>query len=203
MNTEQITNIAIKVGEAEQKADIAFWVAIISAIAAVGAAIIAGYFKLKLNNANKQHEKQWAYIAKRSQLIDQAIEVLSRMMFNKLLIVYHNDVLAASNLFVLQKDALVIESQFVVYASQELADACYEFKNLIVNTPNNKFLEQWGDIYKKGNEYLVLCRKYLGGDLSEKFEKFAEKLIESPPIEQVTKITVSTMGGITLRDDKM
>lgn len=205
MNSEQITNIAIKVGEVGEKANIAFWIAIISAIAAIGAAIIAGYFKLKLNKAEKQHEKQWAYIAKRSQLIDHAIEVFSRMMFNKLLIAHNVDtVQAANNLFLLQKDALVIESQLVVYASHELADACYEFKNLIINTPNNEFIGPWGEIYKKGSEYLSLCRKQLGGNINEKFDQFAQKLIQKPPIEQAESIKVSenTMGGINLGDER-
>jgi hypothetical protein len=200
MGSEQITSIAIKVGELSQTANIAIWVAGISALAAIIAAILAGYFKWKLNELDKKHQKQWAYMAKRSQLIDAATEVFPRMLYNKLLIAHNNNPQAAHNLFELQKDVLVIESQLVVYASQELADAVFEYKNLIVNMPNEEFLKKWGEIYKKGNEYLVLCRKYLGNDVSEKFEDFAKKLIEEPVVEQSATLTVSanTMGSVTI-----
>ncbi len=204
MNTEQITNIGIKIGEAGQKADVAIWIAIISAIAAVVAAAIAGYFKFKLNEADKNHQKQWSYITKRRQLIDAATEIFPRILYNKLLMAHGPNPQAADNLFLLQKDILVIESQLVVYASQELADAVFDYKNLILGTPNDQFFKKWSDIYKKGNEYLVLCRRYLGNDISEKFESFAEKLIKEPLLDQTTAViaSTSTMGSITLSEGK-
>jgi hypothetical protein len=178
----QITNIAIKIGELGAKASFTLYVAIISAIAAIISAVIAGIFAWKLNLANRQHDKQWAYINKVSMLVDNSIEIFSRMLFNKLLIAYNIDIQNANqNLFLLQKDILTIESQLVVYGSLEIADAVYNFKNIIVQTPNQDFLKRWSEIYRKGNELLMLCRKELGEKLSEKFEDFAKKLIEVPP----------------------
>lgn len=178
----QITNIAIKIGELGAKYSFTLWVAGVSAIAAIVSAAIAGIFAWKLNLANKQHEKQWAYINKVSLLIDNGIEIFTRMLFNKLLIAYNIDTpTATQNLFLLQKDTLVIESQLVVYGSLEIADAVYNFKNLITQTPNQDFLKKWGEIYQKGNELLLLCRKELGEKLSEKFTHFARTLTEIPP----------------------
>jgi len=200
MDTGQITNIAIKVGELGTKASIAFWVAIISAGAAVFSALIAGFFAWKLNNANKEHEKQWAYVAKTSLLIDNAIEIFSRMLFNKILIVAYNDPQAQQNLFLLQKDMLTIESQMVVYSpSLELAEALADFKNLIVQTPNEEFLQKWNDIYQKGHKYLLQCRKCLGIQISEKFKEFKEKLVEAPPKEAAEiLVKADTMGTISI-----
>ncbi len=178
----QITNIAIKIGELSAKSSFTLNVAIISAIAAIISAAIAGIFAWKLNLANKQHEKQWAYINKISLLIDNGIEIFTRMLFNKLLIAYNIDITTATqNLFLLQKDALVIESQLVVYGSLEIVHAIYNFKNLITQTPNQDFIKKWGEIYQKGNELLLLCRKELGEKLSEKFTDFARALTETPP----------------------
>jgi hypothetical protein len=178
----QITNIAIKIGELGAKTSAAIIIAIISAAAALISAIIAGIFAWRLNVANKQHEKQWAYINKVSLAIDNGIEIFARMLFNKLLIAYNIDTKVASqNLFLLQKDILAIESQLVVYGSLEIAEGIYNFKNIIIQTSNQDFLKKWGEIYGKGNELLLLCRKVLGERLSEKFTDFARGLTETPP----------------------
>ena len=58
MDSNQITNIAIRIGELGTKTSFALIVAFISAVAALASAIIAGIFAWKLNVANKQHEKQ-------------------------------------------------------------------------------------------------------------------------------------------------
>lgn len=178
----QITNIAIKIGELGARTSFALIVAFISAVTALASAIIAGIFAWKLNLANKQHEKQWAYINKVSMLVDNGIEIFTRMLFNKLLIAYNIDTqIANQNLFLLQKDILVIESQLVVYGSLEIAEAAYNFKNIIVQTPNQEFLKKWGEVYQKGNELLLLCRKELGDKLTKKFADFTEELTKIPP----------------------
>jgi len=198
MNSEQITNIAIKIGEIGAKANFSFWIAIISAVAALSSALIAGLFAYKLNLVNKQHEKQWAYVAKVSLLIDNGIEIFSRMLFNKLSIVYYKDINAYQNLFLLQKDILVVESQLVVYGTLDLADAVYSYKNLIIHTPDDKFLEEWQNIYKKGHEMLLLCRKHLGMKISEKFEDFTESLTKIPPkAPEGVLIGTNAIGAVT------
>lgn len=146
----------------------------------------------------KQHQKQWAYIQKRSLLIDNAIEICARMMFNKLLVVYNNDSAAAANLFVLQKEELVIESQFVVYGSLELAQTLMNFKDLIIQTPNSEFISKWKDIHHKGHEYLLLCRRTLGNNLSQKFEKFSSELKVIPPTKaEVEKGKSDKIGSLS------
>lgn len=197
MGMEQVTNIAIKIGELGTKVDFTFWVAIISAIAAIGSAAIAGIFAWKLDKVNKEHHKQWSYVAKTSSLIDDAIEIFSRMLFNKILIAYYNDQQAQQNLFLLQKDLLTIESKMVVYGSLELAEAIANFKNLIVQTPDKEFLLKWEELYKKGHEYLLKCRGSLGTQISESFEEFKNKLVGVPP-EGVKGIVANTMGTITI-----
>jgi len=201
---QQITNIAIKIGELQQQSSSAFhqsWLAIAVAIigffgTVIAASITASLYR-KLHQQQKEHEKQWAYIGKRSLLIDQAIEVCSRMMFNKLLVIHHNNADAAVNLFVLQKDALVIESQLVVYGSLELADAFANFKDTITNTPNDQFLQKWTEIYNKGHECLLKCRKTLGSDISENFKEFSGKLTVQPPSKEELKfLKADTMGGV-------
>ncbi|MBM3246708.1 MAG: hypothetical protein FJZ13_05240 [Candidatus Omnitrophica bacterium] len=175
-------DIAIKIGEIGAKASFALIVAIISAAAAVISAIIAGIFAWRLNLANKQHEKQWAYINKVSLAVDNGIEIFARMLFNKLLIAYNIDTqVAAQNLFLLQKDILVIESQLVVYGSLEIAEAVNSFKSIITQTPNQDFLKKWEEVYRKGSDLLLLCRKTLGERLSEKFTDFANRLTRMPP----------------------
>jgi len=198
----QITNIAIKIGELGAKYSFTLYVAVISAIAAIISAIIAGIFAWKLNCANKQHEKQWAYVGKVSTLIDNGIDIFARLLFNKLLIAYNIDTqVANNNLFLLQKDILVIESQLIVYGSLELGNAVYDFKNIIIQTSNEEFINKWGDIYQEGHKLLLLCRKELGDKLSEKFKDFAQKLTEvlpsSPPGSSFdAKLISSTKSSI-------
>jgi hypothetical protein len=178
----QITSIAIKIGELEIKSSISFWIAIIGALTAIFSAIIAGISAWKLNCANKQHQKQWAYVGKVSTLIDNGIDIFARLLFNKLLIAYNVDVqVANNNLFLLQKDILVIESQLIVYGSLELGDAVYSFKNIIIQTKNEEFISKWDSIYQEGHKLLLLCRTELGEKISEKFEDFAQKLVSVPP----------------------
>lgn len=202
MDNSQFTNIAIRVGELGAKTSFTFWVAVISAFAALCSAAIAGIFAWKLNLANKQHEKQWTYITKVSLLIDNAIEIFSRMLFNKFILAYNNnDQSAYQNLFLLQKDILVVESQFVVYGPLEIAESIYNFKNFIIQTSNEEFLSKWNDIYQKGNELLLLCRKELGKNISAKFQDFARGLIELPlQIPSGVTIESKTMGSITIRE---
>ncbi|NCB47522.1 hypothetical protein EOM81_10965 [bacterium] len=185
---QQIMNIAIKVGELQQQSSSAFhqsWVAITVAglgfLGTVIAACITAALSRRLHQQQKEHEKQWAFINKRSLLIDQAIDVCAKILYNRPLVIYRNDQAAAANLYVLQKDALVIESQLVVYFKVELAQDFFDFKNLILNTPNDQFLNKWGEIYNKGHEYLLKLRNELGSDVSEKFDDFAKKLASIPP----------------------
>jgi len=178
----QITSIAIKVGELGVKYSITFWVAIIGACAAIISAMIAGFFAWKLNLVNKQHEKQWAYVSKVSMLIDNGIDIFARLLFNKLLIAYGIDTqVAKNNLFLLQKDILVVESQLIVYGSLNLGKGVYDFKNSIIQTPDADFVKEWGNIYQKGHDLLLLCRKELGDKLSEKFGDFTNKLTKAVP----------------------
>ncbi len=194
----QITNIAIKIGELGAQTSFALRVALISAFAAIISAIIAGLSTWKLNQANKQHEKQWAYVNKVSTLIDSGIETFSRLLFNKLLIAYNIDSLNANqNLFLLQKDILVIESQLVVYGSLELADAVYDLKNKIIQTSPLDFLNRWSEIYQDSHGLLLLCRKELGEKLSEKFKDFAHKLTEIPPsLPSGITFDAKLLGGV-------
>ena len=200
MNAEQITNIAIKIGEAQQKADFALWCALIAAASAIVAAFVAGYFKLQLNRAQKEHDKQWAFIAKRSDIIDRAIEVGLRMMFNKLLLAQYNYAEAPTNLFLLNKDGLAIESQMVVYGSLEVAAAFAEFRETIMACPPEKVLERWDEMYKKGQDVLYLCRQNLGIDVTESFKDFKKKLQTPPPKQEVPPIvSTTTMGTISIQ----
>lgn len=181
MNAEQITNIAIKIGELGKTANFSLGIALLSGLVSLFCAFIAGYFKWKLNKINEEYQKQWAYISKKSLLIDNGIEVMAKMLFNKLILSYYSsDIQAQQNLFLLQKDALVIRSQLVVYSSLQIVESLLDFENLIVQTPNEKFREKWQEIYNKGNELLLLCRQHLGIAISEKFKEFAKKLIEIP-----------------------
>ncbi len=116
------------------------------------------------------------------------------MMFNKLLIIHHNNADAAVNFFVLQKDALVIESQLVVYGSLELADAFADFKDIIANTPNDQFLQKWTEIYNKGHECLLKCRKALGSDISENFKEFSRKLTIHPPSSALFNVVTNCVS---------
>ncbi len=181
MNTNQITIL----------------VAIIAAGSAIISAIIASIITYKLNLSDTQHKKQWAYVDKITSLVDNGIEIFTKMLFNKLLIAYSVDVETASNnLFLLQRDILVIESQLVVYGSLELADVVYSFKNLIVQTPNEDFLKKWGEIYQEGNRLLLLFRKELGEKLSEKFADFAKDLTQIPPsLPSGSKIEAKEIGS--------
>lgn len=199
VDVDQVTNIAIKIGEAQQKADFAIWVAVIAAVGAVAAALVAGYFKLQFNKAQKEHDKQWAYVAKKSSLIDSAIEVGIRMMYNKLILAhYPTNAEAALNLFVLSKDGLVVESQMVVYGSQEMATAFSDFREAILSCPSEQFLSKWSEIYKKGQECLSLCRQSLGVAVTESFKQFQSGLQQPPSKEQTPVSAATTMGSITL-----
>jgi len=199
MNAEQITNIAIKIGELQQKTNTALWVAVISAGGAIVAAVIAGRLNGRLQVLQQEHQKQWAFINKRTSLIDSAVEISIRMMFNKLLLAYYPaHAEAPINLFVLSKDALSIESQMVVYGSLEIAEAFADSRESILGCPNDQFLKRWDEIYKKGQNYLLLCRKTLGTDIGEPYKEFQRKLQTPPPREQVpTVVTANTMGGLT------
>ncbi len=120
-------------------------------------------------------------------------------MFNKLLLAYYpNHAEAPSNLFLLSKDGLSIESQMVVYGSREIAEAFSSFRGIILNCPNDQFLQKWDEIYGKGQEYLLLCRETLGTDIGESYHEFQRKLQPPPPKEQVPAIVkASTMGSVT------
>ncbi len=126
------------------------------------------------------------------------------MLFNKLILAYKKeDNKASENLFLLQKDALVIESQLVVYASPELVDAFYDFKNFIIQIPKEDFLKKWSDVYQKGHKYLLLCRQDLATGITESFKSFEEKLTKEPPTtpEEVT-VETNALGGFSTDTSK-
>jgi hypothetical protein len=202
---QQIMNIAIKIGELQQQSSSAFhqsWLAITVAglgfLGTVVAACITAALSRRLHQQQKEHEKQWAFINKRSLLIDQAIDTCAKILYNRPLVIYRNDQTAAANLYALQKDALVIESQLVVYFKVELAQDFADFKNLILNTPNEQFLSQWNEIYSKGHEYLLKLRKELGSDVSENFDTFAKKLTLLPPSREEAEFAqANNIGKVT------
>ena len=146
----------------------------------------------------KQNIKQSVYIQKTHILIESAIEVLVRMMFNKLLLSYYpKDNQSRTNLFLLQKNAMVIEANLVIYAPPEITDAISDFKAYILSVPEAEFQHKWGEIYNKGSSYLMKCRAVLGIAIDEKFQDFVGKL-KTPP-EQVDGVVASTnsLGEIT------
>ena len=202
MGIEQVTNVAIQIQELSQKTDTTFWVALIGCAGSIFAAIISGFTSHRVKDIEKKQQTQWAYIQRRSLLVDQTIEVCVRMLYNKLLIANNLEVAEASkNLFVLQKEALVIESQFVVYGSSELVNGIHGFVGLILSTPNDQFLAKWGEIYDKGSEYLLICRKELGEGIGQKYKEFEKGIkdlskFQPPTPDQVKMIQANTMGGI-------
>ena len=218
--TEQInnqsTNIGILIGQATQKADTAIIAAVVAGIAAIAAAIftavITGRFNSRISELNRQHEqrihdinqvhekrlsemdkehqKQWAFIGRRVELIDQAIEVCWRIIFNKLAIVDLSWKPAYENLFALQKEAWVIESKMVVYSSEEVVDAFSDYRSFITALSPNEVRPKWKDIFERGQKCLHLCRQHLGQEVSEKFEDFTNKF-NPPSKEEVKAITVN------------
>ncbi len=198
MNQEQITNIAIQIGELQRQTQTTLWT-IVGFGVTILVVLIAAYFSWRRDVAQKRHEKQWFYFQKKTQIVDAAIEVSLRMMFNKLLLAYYNDVMASNNLFLLNKDALVIESQMVVYAPPELAEDFADFRETIIQTPNSEFLQKWGEIYDKGAKYLLKVRRVLGIEIDQRFEKFVKSLREIGPGQQPTQDQV----GKILQADSM
>lgn len=220
--SNQILNIGIQLGQANQKADTAIIVAVVSGLFAIVAAFVAGYFRWKisemaqvhekklneinqshekrLSEMDKEHEKQWAFVNRKVILIDRAIEVCWKIIFNKLAIADLKWTAAHENIFLLQKDAWIIESEMAVYASQELVDAFAEYKNYISNISPETIRANWNEIIDKGRNCLMLCRKHLGKDVSEKYEEFAKNLITSPPLEEEVKaitVNVNSLGALT------
>lgn len=198
---QQITEIALQIQNIGSKTDFTLVVAAIGAVAAILSAIIAAIFAFKLNQSNIEHQKQWAYVNKRSLLIDNGVDTIIKMLFTKLLLCDHpNTPAARDNYFALQKDALLIESQLVVYGAQEIADALFDIKRDIIQCPDNEIRLRWEAIYNKGTSYLNICRKYLGDDLGKDFKDFKRKLTETPPpIGTVPMgVTANTAGGVTL-----
>lgn len=198
MNADQITNIAIKIQQLGDKANVTLLVAGIGAVAAIVAAVIAGIFAHKSNQANIEHQKQWAYVSKRSQLIDNAIDTIIKMMFNKLLICDHDSQPAKDNFFALQKDALLIESQLVVYGAQQIADALNDIKTDIIQCPDKEIRNRWTAIYNKGTGYLNECREFMGKDIGKGFKEFESELtVTPPPVGTVPmNVTENTAGGV-------
>lgn len=201
MDFEQITNIGIQIGELQQKADFTLWAAVVACVGSIIGVIIAGWTARRLKEIEKKQQTQWAYLGKQSTLIDLAIDVCAKMLFNKLLLAYKVDEsTAAINLFVLRKEALVLESQLVVYGNVELVDAVHDYVDLILNTPTDKFLGEWAKIYNKGREHLLVFRKVLGEGVSQEYKDFEKKLknvsqFQPPSAEQVKGANASGLGG--------
>jgi len=167
-------------------------------IAAIGAAIaagIAGYFKWQLSQTQKQHEKQWAFVGKKTLLFDAAIETLVRMLWNKLLITNNLYVeLASNNLFLLQKDSLVIESQLFLYGNQALADAVAIFKEKIIATDLKAPGNQWAEILEEGKKQLNMLKSDLGTSVTEGYRNFKSKL-EKPMIDKINQDVLRQIGS--------
>ena len=201
VNTQQqLVSIAFQVQNISSKVDFTLIVAWIAAGAAILSAIIAAFAALQVLQFNIEHQKQWAYITKRSQLIDNGVDTIIKMLFTKLSICDYNTQAAKDNYFALQKDALLIESQLVVYGSQEIADAFYDIKTDILQCPDNEIRQRWEAIYKKGTDYLNVCRKYLGDDLGKDFKAFKRELTDTPPPVGTVPmgVTANTAGGLTI-----
>ena len=197
---QQIVSIALQIQNISSKIDFTLIVAGIGAGAAILSAIIAAISALKVLKFNIEHQKQWAYISKRSQLIDNGVDTIIKMLFTKLLICDHDTQAAKDNYFALQKDALLIESQLVVYGSQEIADAFNDIKIDILQCPDKEIRQRWEAIYKKGTDYLNVCCKYLGDDLGKDFKAFKRELTETPPPVGTVPmgVTANTAGGLSL-----
>jgi hypothetical protein len=205
MNGIELTNIAIRVGELSQKTSIAITIAIIGGFAAVISAIIAGIFAKRLNDANKQHEKQWAFIGKKTTLFNSAIEIIARMLWNKVLL--GDKILvqeAASNLFLLTKDCLVIEAQLLLYGNEKLSSAIGNIKQSIMSTPNETIREKWNEIITGAIKQIYVLKEDLGASVTEKFTAFSEKLIPPDTNGDIASIVdqIGSQGTIILSKPK-
>ncbi len=176
----QMTNIAIKVGEIGIQASVAIVVAVLGAIASLICAIISGMLKIKLDKTQQQYQKQWAFIGKKTVLFDAAIEVCARMIWNKLLMADNVLVVVArNNLFLLQKECLVLETQLFLYGDKEIAGALADFKNKIISIPDSEFRKRWSEIIEEGRKQLGVLKNNLGISVAEDYKSFTDKLI--PP----------------------
>jgi hypothetical protein len=195
MNNLDITNIAIKVGELGTKTSVAILVACVGAVATIISTLIAWNFKKRLDISQKQYSQQWAFIAKKTLLFDTAIETCSRMLWNKLLLSsdqFSN--LAKNNLFLLQKDCLVIEAQLLLYGNQELAKALGNIRNKIIMTEDDKFAEKWSEIIESCLKEIYVLKNDLYGAITEQYKAFTEKL-KTPSIDKVSEDVVKKIGS--------
>ena len=184
---------------------ILIFTAFLATASTIIAALITGVVTWISNSQKLKHEKQWAYICKRSSIIENAIDVILKMMFTKLLIADHDSKDAKGNFFTLQKDALFIESQLVLFASLEIAEKFYNFKNKIILIPPQDMRARWEELYKEGGDLIRNCRQYLGNNMNQKFEKFTKELIvdKPPQTEEILgSLASTTLGSSTIADIK-
>lgn len=200
MDQQQITNIAVMVGNAEAKANFAIWVAIISGIFGIVSAVIAGIFKVRLENFQKQHDKQWAFVGKKTEIFNKAIDVYMRMLWNKLLVSRGNFVHESRmNIFLLQKDSYCLQGEMFVYGGIELARAMSDLEDKIMAIPENTPItsDVWTSVTIECRKTLVSFRNDLGCSVIEKFDNFQKKLQgaenfeDSPAIQSKIKEALS------------
>ena len=201
----QIQNLQQQTNATLQQANATYTVAVIAAVAAVVTAFIAGGFVIWQVCYRIDHEKQWFFFQKNVMVLETAIDLCWRMIYNKFILAsFPQDQAAAARLFEVHKDVNYYESLMVLYGDHDLAEKLAEIKDMIINTSHDRFIVEWPKLYKKGQEYLYAARKFIGSGLSEKLDEYKKKLetmpaAASPSVQNPQTIQADTMGTIAIR----
>lgn len=197
-NFINVTIVTIKAIVQNPKLTIA--VACISALAV----LVSKFIDWFINSTKIKHEKQSFYFQKTCLLIENGVELFLRVMFNKLLISYKAAPLETwkSNIFLLHKDILSIESLLVIYAPQEIIEAFVEFRFYIFNLKDELAADKWSEFFQKGSECLEKIRKKLGKALDTSFEDFLKGLKSVAPKEEARNLLESELKSKLESDSK-
>lgn len=201
----QIQNLQQQTNAVLQQTNATHTIALIGAGAAILSAFIAGFFVIWQICHRINHEKQWLFFQKNVTVLETATDLCWRMIYNKFILAsYPQDQAAATRLFEVHKDVNYYESLMVLYGDLDLANKLAEMKDLIINTPNNSFLIEWPNLYKKGQEYLLAARKFIGSSLNENLDAYKKKLeampaSSSPSVQNLQTVQSDTMGTIAIR----
>ena len=206
---QQITLIQNDIHTAQTRATITLGVALLGLIGTIVASIIsarasrrtaqiAGEIQKAISVDRTKHEKQWEYFKTQMALVNAAVDVMWRLIFNKLVLCDHGtNVASKNNLFLLEKDAFTIESLLLIYAPESFAAAVAEMRGLILSIPDKDFRKRWDEMYGRGREITLKVRKEMGEGLEKPFEGFVSELKGPPPSAEAS--AAQSMGTLEIK----
>lgn len=182
-----INNIISAAKEIGQDNSLKIAVLIITAALTLISNLILKFVDSLTQSRKIKYEKKTFYFNKTCSLVDQTLELIFKMFYNKIMIAYKQEPISTwkNNIFLLHKDILHAEFLLSVYAPLEIFLAFADMRQCVFELEDEKAVARWNEVYDRICKNLEIVRKGLGVVFDMSYEKFMQDIRTSVPREDL------------------